>query len=44
MSERSPHPHFDDGGTLNWHTRWADALAAAKAESKKIFVEYGREA
>ena len=37
------HPHFDDRGTLNWHTRLNDALAAAKAEGKKVFIEFGRE-
>lgn len=38
-----PHPHFDDRGTLDWHTRWAQALAAAAAQKKLIFVEFGRE-
>lgn len=37
------HPHFDDGGTLDWSTRWADALAAAKPDDKKVFIEFGRE-
>jgi hypothetical protein len=40
----SPHPHFNDGGTLDWHTKLADARQAAKKEGKLIFVEYGREA
>jgi hypothetical protein len=39
-----PHPHFDDRGTLNWHVRWKDALAQARAEDKLLFVEFGREA
>lgn len=39
-----PHPHFDDAGTLTWHTRWADAFAAARAENKHVFIEMGREA
>lgn len=39
-----PHPHFDDRGTLNWHVRWKDALAQARAEDKLVFVEFGREA
>jgi thioredoxin-related protein len=39
----SPHPHFDDRGTLRWHTRWAGALAQAQAERKKLFIEFGRE-
>ena len=43
MSQRTPHPHFDDKGTLTWHTRWASALAAAKAEKKLVFIEMGRE-
>ena len=38
----SSHPHFDDRGTLTWHTRWEDALAAAKAEHKLVFIEMGR--
>ncbi|MFT7463072.1 MAG: hypothetical protein ACI9EF_001414 [Pseudohongiellaceae bacterium] len=37
------HPHFDDGGTLDWHTSWDTALATAKEQSKMIFVEMGRE-
>jgi hypothetical protein len=44
MTERKPHPHFDDKGTLSWHTRFADALAQAKAEKKVVFIEMGREA
>jgi thioredoxin-related protein len=43
MSDRSSHPHFDDRGTLHWHTRFADALAAARAGNKKLFIEFGRE-
>jgi hypothetical protein len=38
------HPHFDDQGTLAWHTKLADAKAAAAAADKLIFIEYGREA
>lgn len=38
------HPHFDDRGTLDWHARWKDALAAAQAGGKHVFVEFGREA
>ena len=38
------HPHFDDRGTLHWHTRWSDALAQAAREDKLVFVEFGREA
>ena len=38
------HPHFDDGGTLAWHTKLAEAMAAAKAADRVILVEYGRQA
>ena len=44
MSARRPHPHFDDQGTLDWHTTLADALAGAAREKKLIFIEIGREA
>lgn len=37
------HPHFDDKGTLDWHTTLAEAKAAARAGKKLIFVEMGRE-
>jgi len=37
------HPHFDDQGTLDWHTTLAEAQATARAEKKLIFVEMGRE-
>jgi len=43
MSERRHHPHFDDRGTLSWHTRYDDALAQAKRENKKLFIDMGRE-
>jgi hypothetical protein len=43
MNTPRRHPHFDDRGTLSWHTSWKDAVAAAKAENKKIFIEMGRE-
>lgn len=43
MTEKTPHPHFDDKGTLHWHTRFADALAQAAAEGKQVFIELGRE-
>jgi len=26
------HPHFDDKGTLDWHTTLAEAKATARAE------------
>ena len=38
------HPHFDDGGTLLWSTKFAEAKAAAKKQDKLVFVEYGRKA
>jgi hypothetical protein len=44
MSTKRPHPHFDDRGTLDWHTRWKDALDQAQREKKRVFVELGREA
>lgn len=44
MTTKRPHPHFDDRGTLDWHTRYADALAQARREKKHVFVELGREA
>ena len=43
MTDRRPHPHFDDRGTLDWHTSFEDALVQAKAEDKKVFIEFGRE-
>jgi hypothetical protein len=43
MTDRPSHPHFDDRGTLAWHTRYADALAQAKRENKVLFIEMGRE-
>ena len=39
----TPHPHFDDHGTLDWKTTWAEASAAAKAGGKHVFIEFGRE-
>lgn len=38
------HPHFDDRGTLDWHTDFAQALAAARSANKLVFIEFGREA
>ncbi|MCK6447354.1 MAG: thioredoxin family protein [Planctomycetes bacterium] len=37
------HPHFDDQGTLDWHTRWADAVETARREQKLVFIDMGRE-
>ena len=44
MPTQRPHPHFDDRGTLDWHTRWSEALASAAAQGKRVLVEFGREA
>ena len=41
--ERSPHPFYDDKGTLDWSSKLADAQKAAKKARKLIFIEYGRE-
>jgi hypothetical protein len=43
MPQRTKHPHFDDRGTLSWHTRWSAAQAQALAEDKLLFIEFGRE-
>lgn len=43
MTENRAHPHFDDRGTLHWHTRWDEALGAARSQGKLLFVELGRE-
>lgn len=40
---RRRHPHFDDRGTLDWHTTFRSAQSAAKNEGKRLFVEIGRE-
>jgi hypothetical protein len=43
MSEKKRHPHFDDRGTLDWHTSFAASAARARKEGKLLFVEIGRE-
>lgn len=43
MGNLRPHPHFDDKGTLQWQTRWSEALKLAQAENKPVFIEFGRE-
>lgn len=43
MSDKTPHPHFDDRGTLNWHTSLSAAREQAGAEGKLVFIEFGRE-
>ena len=44
MTIPRPHPHFDDQGTLDWHTTLDEALASAAAGGKHVFIEIGREA
>jgi len=39
----STHPHFNDKGTLAWHEKLDDALAAAQRDGKLVFIEMGRE-
>ena len=39
----APHPHYDDGGAVNWKPSWAAALQAAKATGKPIFIDAGIE-
>ena len=43
MTTKRPHPHFDDRGTLDWHSTWNEAVAQAREEQKLVFVELGRE-
>ncbi len=40
---RRKHPHFDDRGTLDWHTTFSAAQSAAKSEGRRLFIEIGRE-
>jgi len=40
---KNRHPHFDDRGTLDWHTSFAGAQEAARKEGKLLFIEIGRE-
>ena len=42
-TKKRKHPHFDDRGTLDWHTVFAEAQAAARAGGKRLFIEIGRE-
>jgi len=37
------HPHFDDRGTLDWHTEFAEAQASARTHGRRLFIEIGRE-
>ena len=43
MTEKRPHPHFNDRGTLDWKTSFKDAFAAAQPGKKRLFIEFGRE-
>ena len=43
MTATHPHPHFDDGGTLDWQTSWEAASQRAAKEGKRVFIEMGRE-
>jgi len=38
-----PHPHFDERGTLDWHSSWDEAWAEARAAEKPLFIEIGRQ-
>jgi hypothetical protein len=38
-----PHPHYDDGGAVNWKPSWPAALQAAKSTGKPIFIDAGIE-
>ncbi|HTE05725.1 MAG TPA: thioredoxin family protein [Planctomycetota bacterium] len=38
----STHPHFNDRGTLAWHSTFDGALAEAKRDGKLVFIEMGR--
>jgi hypothetical protein len=40
---KQAHPLYDDGGTLDWRTKWAEAAELAKARRGLVFVEWGRE-
>lgn len=43
QTTKKKHPHFDDRGTLDWNSSFAEAQAAAQKESKRLFIELGRE-
>jgi len=43
MIVAAPHPHYDDGGAVNWKPTWLAALQAARTTGKPIFVEAGIE-
>ena len=43
MSDKRSHPHFNDRGTLDWHTSLSEAMDTARRDGKRIFIEFGRE-
>jgi len=43
QTTRRKHPHFDDRGTLDWHTSFGEAQDTAKKGGKHLFIEIGRE-
>jgi len=43
MTDKTPHPHFNDRGTLHWNTSLVEARKQAAATGKLIFIEFGRE-
>lgn len=43
QTTRRKHPHFDDRGTLDWHTSFDEAQKTARKEGKRLFIEIGRE-
>jgi hypothetical protein len=42
QTTRRKHPHFDDRGAHDWYPTFAEAQAAARKESKRLFIEVGR--
>ena len=43
VSRAAPHPHYNDGGAVNWKPTWQAALLAAKSTGKPIFIDAGIE-
>jgi len=43
QTEKRKHPHFDDRGTLDWYTSFAEAQAEARRTGRKLFIDIGRE-
>jgi hypothetical protein len=41
--QAGPHPHYFDGGAVNWKASWQAALLAARASGKPIFIDAGIE-